>query len=268
MNDKNDITILSEKMSKVERWFLVVLLICFVDFTITTLLSGKNIASETDSSVNDEVSKTEYNVYFNQEEQTFRTDDGHKLGIIEYNGSLYMPIQEKGLFFDYDIVVDNEEQNIYVSEYEKPYILSFDTYTIKGDRFTSENLYNYDYTIFLNWDVWCPDCMILLDKLAESIDKLNELNIQIIGIPYINSDDNLYELSKEIDEIFVEKGISFENIVPTKDIENLIQTNLSNIPTIILADNKGRLLTKVEDVEINIQDLLINIHTFDICGDC
>ena len=235
-------------------------------FSLFFVFNGDE-AEENRGKVSDEKDEIkEYTVLFNGEEQTFRDPDGHRLKIIEQDGVLYLPVQEKGLFFDYDISIDGNE--IVVNDYEKPKMLNFDTYTTKGDRFTSESFYLYKYTFLLNWDTWCPDCMKLLDKLSENKDTLANMNIQVIGIPYVSKDTNTVELDKEIEKIMADKGFPFTNILTTTEIENLVQTNLTNIPTIIVVDSKGRILTKQSDVEIDVSNLLDNIHDFDICPVC
>lgn len=212
------------------------------------------------------LNEKEYIVVFNGEEQTFRDSEGHRLQVKEEDGVLYLPIQEKGLFFDYDIEV--QDNQIVINEYNKPSVLNFDTVTLKGNRFTSEFFYNYDYTLLLNWTTWCPDCDKLLNKLVENWEIIKELNIQVVGIPYVSSDRNILDVDKEVDKILNDKGLSFPNILSTTEIENLVQTNLTNIPTLIIVDNKGRILAKDSDVEIDLKSLLDNIHSFDICSEC
>ena len=250
---------------------IIIVILCLVFGFLCGMLVGYftlNMVKEKEEVVAEEpiVNDVKYSVIFNGEEQTFRDSDGHRVKVKEEDGVLYLPITEKGLFFDYDIKVEGNE--IIVSDYEKPSIVSFDTITLKGNRFTSESFYNYDYTLFLNWDTWCHDCMKLLEKMAENKEVFEKLNMQIIGVPYISADTNLFELDAEVEKIMNEKGISFVNILTTTEIENLVQTNLTNIPTIVIVDNKGRVLTKNTDVEIDLSALLENIHTFDICSSC
>lgn len=243
-------------MNKKILYVFVCLCLMFLSFIV-----GFNIKSE-------DVIKVDDNVYLNEEIQTFRTKDGHKLSVIEYDGNKYIPITDKGLFLGKSVEIRDKTINIEDYIIDEETIINIDTETIDGVHFSNENLYGYDYTLFLNWSVWCPDCDKLLNKLSENVDWFISNKVQIIGIPFEDFSEDEIDKVLDIKNKLKNKGLDFINIKLNTDLEDVFQSNIYNIPSVIVLDDKGRIKYRDDKVNILLDDLFNEIENISKCGDC
>ena len=147
-------------------------------------------------------------------------------------------------------------------------IINIDTETIDGVHFSNEDLYGYDYTLLLNWSVWCPDCDKLLDTIVTKLDWFEENNVQIVGIPFEDFSENEFEKVIEIKKKLEEKSLNIKNIKLNSDLEDVFQSNIYNIPSIIVLDDKGRIKYREDKVNILLEELFNEIENISKCGDC
>lgn len=239
---------------------ILYLFICLCLMTLSFLI-GFNLKSYN-------VLEVEDKVYVNEEIQTFRTKDGHKISVIEYKGNKYIPITDKGLFLGKSVEIEDEKISISNYDIDESLIINIDTETIDGVHFSNEDLYRYDYTLLLNWSVWCPDCDKLLDSISEKENWFEENNVQIIGIPYEDFTENEIDKIVDIKNKLNEKGLNFVNIKLNTDLEDVFQSNIYNIPSIIVLDNKGRIKYRDDKVNILLEELFNEIENIQKCGDC
>ena len=130
----------------------------------------------------------------------------------------------------------------------------------------NEDIYSNDFTLFLNWTTWCPDCKALLGNLSENIDKLKEENIQIIGLPIY---EGSFEDEKEkVNSILNEYNLDFVNLVCTDRMKEQLQSNIANIPSVILVDNRGKILYNNDKTNLLITDFLNDLENIDVCNEC
>ena len=243
-------------MKKKILYVFVCLCLMFLSFVI-----GFNIKSE-------DVIEVDDNVYLNEEIQTFRTKDGHKLSVIEYDGNKYIPITDKGLFLGKSVEIEDRNINIEDYKIDEEIIIDIDTETIDGIHFSNENLYGYDYTLLLNWSVWCPDCDKLLDSIVNKVDWFEENRVQLVGIPFEDFSEDEIDKVLDIKKKLKNKGLDFINIKLTTDLEDVFQSNIYNIPSVIVLDDKGRIKYRDDKVNILLEDLFNEINNISKCGDC
>lgn len=243
-------------MKKKILYVFVCLCLMFLSFVI-----GFNIKSE-------DVIEVDDNVYLNEEIQTFRTKDGHKLSVIEYDGNKYIPITDKGLFLGKSVEIEDRNINIEDYKIDEEIIIDIDTETIDGIHFSNENLYGYDYTLLLNWSIWCPDCDKLLDSIVNKVDWFEENRVQLVGIPFEDFSEDEIDKVLDIKNKLKNKGLDFINIKLTTDLEDVFQSNIYNIPSVIVLDDKGRIKYRDDKVNILLEDLFNEINNISKCGDC
>lgn len=243
-------------MKKKILYVFVCLCLMFLSFVI-----GFNIKSK-------DVIEVDDNVYLNDKIQTFRTKDGHKLSVIEYDGNKYIPITDKGLFLGKSVEIEDRNINIEDYKIDEEIIIDIDTETIDGIHFSNENLYGYDYTLLLNWSVWCPDCDKLLDSIVNKIDWFEENRVQLVGIPFEDFSEDEIDKVLDIKKKLKNKGLDFINIKLTTDLEDVFQSNIYNIPSVIVLDDKGRIKYRDDKVNILLEDLFNEINNISKCGDC
>lgn len=243
-------------MKKKILYVFVCLCLMFLSFLI-----GFNIKSK-------DVIELDDNVYLNEEIQTFRTKDGHKLSVIEYDGNKYIPITDKGLFLGKSVEIEDRNINIEDYKIDEEIIIDIDTETIDGIHFSNENLYGYDYTLLLNWSVWCPDCDKLLDSIVNKVDWFEENRVQLVGIPFEDFSEDGIDKVLDIKKKLKNKGLDFINIKLTTDLEDVFQSNIYNIPSVIVLDDKGRIKYRDDKVNILLEDLFNEINNISKCGDC
>ena len=208
---------------------------------------------------------TELYLEGSSEKYTFRDKSGHRVNVLtDKDGVLYLPINEDNLFLDYS--VDKTEDKIVLNRTDYDLFVDINTKTFDGAIFTNEDIYSNDFTLFLNWTTWCPDCKALLGNLSENIDKLKEENIQIIGLPIY---EGSFEDEKEkVNSILNEYNLDFVNLVCTDRMKEQLQSNIANIPSVILVDNRGKILYNNDKTNLLITDFLNDLENIDVCNEC
>lgn len=203
-------------------------------------------------------------VYLHGEIQTFRDSNGKKQGLIEKNGVLYVPIKDKGSFLNYRVEKD-EQGNILLSDVTDLNSVNIDTTTLNGNRFTNEDIYKNTKTVFINWASWCSDCKSLFESMNENkaeIDKLKQNGVEFVGVPI--DVDNIADINKIINE----NSVDFENILVDNDTRVVFQSNLTNIPSFVVVDNKGRIVGRQLELVTDSKKLLDWVNEIELCGDC
>ena len=207
-------------------------------------------------------------IEYNGEEYVIRDENGKKINIIEYNGRTYLPITEKGLFFGKDIEISDKIEIKDIEDYNDNFV-DINCNTVEMTSFTNDDISQYEYTIVFNWATWCPDCDKVLESLSSLLLELKENNIQFVGLLMDNSID-IKELRKKVYSKLDKYNISFVNIIPNKELENRLQSNVKYIPNFYVLDSKSRLVDNFSGENLNISELLNRVMKIkeDACGEC
>lgn len=205
---------------------------------------------------------SETDIYLEGEKYTFRTEDGHRLSAIEKNGTVYLPVISDYLFLDYNVEINDNRIELVKVEYSD--VVDLNTKTLKGALFTTENLLDYDLTIFFNWATWCPDCKEFLKNYSEYSELLKEQNIQFVGLP-ISDKDNVKE---DVDNILNKLNVEFINLVITEDMKKQLQSNVANFPSVIIVDSRGKIVYSNEGLNLLFETVFKDIETLDLCNQC
>lgn len=204
----------------------------------------------------------ETDIYLEGEKYTFRTEEGYRLSAIEKDGTVYLPIISDYLFLGYNVEIDDDKIELMKVDY--PDYVDFNTKTLEGVLFTTENLLGYELTVLFNWATWCPDCKEFLSNYMEYSDLLKEQNIQFVGLPISNSNN----VGQEVNSLLNELGIDFVNLVVTEDMKKQLQSNLLNIPSVVIVDSRGKIVYSNEDLNLLFETVFKDIESLDLCNEC
>lgn len=201
-------------------------------------------------------------VYLEGNKYTFRDSEGYRQEAIIKDDIIYLPLNEDSLFLDYS--VDKIDDSIILTEKIYPDYVDINTTTLDGILFTNENLFQYELTIFFNWTTWCPDCKAFISNLSSYQEQLIEQNIQFVGLPIVDG-----EIDKDkIHKILEENGVDFINLVVTEDMKEQLQSNIENIPSVVIVDNKGKIVYNNEELNLLFETVFKDIESLDLCGEC
>lgn len=215
-------------------------------------------------------------IILNDDIQIIRDIDGRRLSMLKIGDVYYLPISEQGLYLGYNVDLCEKEDKVEVNLkavglQEEPIQLDIDTIDIDGIRFTNEDIYSKNYTIFVNWASWCNDCKRFFKEYKEVKQEFEDNNINVIGVPIFDkSNENTYSLGIErVRETMIEFGLNdFKNIIVDKGLENQLQTNMQNIPCFVVVDKKGRIVMIEESEDIVLKDLIESVKGLETCGEC
>lgn len=204
----------------------------------------------------------EVDIYLEGEKYSFRDSEGYRQTAILKDNVVYLPLNEDSLFLDYS--VEKKDDSIILTEKHYPDYVDINTRTLDGHIFTNENLFDYELTIFFNWTDWCPDCKAFLGSFSEYQSKLEEENIQFVGLPIYNGEPNLEKINK----IMLDNGVDFDNLIVTADMKEQLQSNIENIPSVVIVDNKGKIVYDNEGLNLLFETVFEDIENLDLCGEC
>lgn len=201
-------------------------------------------------------------IYLEGEKYSFRDSQGHRQEAILVDNVVYLPLNEDSLFLDYS--VEKSDNSIILSEKVYPDYVDINTTTLDGVIFTNENLFDYELTVFFNWTTWCPDCKEFLKSFSEYEEQLKTENIQFIGLPISEGQPNI----EKIEKITNDNGVDFINLIVTEDMKEQLQSNIENIPSVVIVDNKGKIVYDNEGVNLLFETVFKDIESLDLCGEC
>ena len=199
----------------------------------------------------------EYKVFIEENEQTFRDSDGHKLYPLEYEGHIYLPVSEIGTYLNYKIV--NGDNNVYLYDVNNESDNLFDGLSVRdydGNLLTKEYFKQFRCNIILVWSSWCPSCI----NEIESIRKLgtyfsdNNMNLMSLAIDYDDiGEDKVRELTE---------GLDISHYLYKDDITNeRFIGNTKNIPKILILDSEGYLIKSIQ-TESGSEEILDLLNKF------
>lgn len=184
---------------------------------------------------------------------------------------------------DKDSIVENKNSNVFdkseglnqnnkeniedintKDKYSENVFVNISSKDLDGVLYSNDDIYMNDYTLFLVWADWCPDCEKVLEALSENKGYLKENNIEIVGLPIYSSDDKLDDILKKMQEY----DLNFRNLQTTPEIESFFFNNLDNIPAIFVVDSNGRLRLEDKTMFIQLDNILKDIGSLADCSEC
>lgn len=184
---------------------------------------------------------------------------------------------------DKDSIVENKNSNVFdkseglnqnnkeniedistKDKYSENVFVNISSKDLDGVLYSNDDIYMNDYTLFLVWADWCPDCEKVLETLSENKEYLKENNIEVVGLPIYSSNDKLDDILKKMQEY----DLNFRNLQTTPEIESFFFNNLDNIPAVFVVDSKGRLRLEDKTMFIQLDNILKDIVSLADCSEC
>ncbi len=127
--------------------------------------------------------------------------------------------------------------------------LNFQTTTLNGDAFTSDDIAENKLTIINVWATWCPPCVAELPHLQKINEAFQDEGVAVVGV----LQDGVTELGKRDDEaielanaLLTDADVQYPILLPDDALQhNLIRT-MQYFPTTFFLDREGNLIQRVE----------------------
>lgn len=120
------------------------------------------------------------------------------------------------------------------SENPKSSLKKFETTTLDGEKFTQDNLKDYDLTVVNVWSTGCGYCideMPALEKLKGQLPS----NVQIVTI-CIDGEESPDTAKK----VLAKQGLTAKTIVPSDSLNEGLLQYVSGTPTTVFFDKNGK----------------------------
>ena len=135
----------------------------------------------------------------------------------------------------------------------------FSATDISGGAVSNTSFSEYQMTMVNFWGTFCEPCiaeMPELQKLSQQLPK----GVQLVGIITDALDDEHITLAKDILD---EKGVTFSNWIPDKDLQEYINSNVTGVPMTLFIDSDGQIVGDImmgkADAEEYLRELSLRI---------
>lgn len=140
---------------------------------------------------------------------------------------------------------EKEEENVQAQTEDTEMTFSMDvmpefkTKDMMGNEITNEIFSQADLTVINFWGTYCGPCINEMAELAKWENSMPE-NVQLIGImiDVHSQESEEFELAEKIIE---ETGVSYENLMITKEFDKLLE-HLVGVPTTFFIDKDGNIV--------------------------
>ena len=117
---------------------------------------------------------------------------------------------------------------------QKASLNEFETTTLGGEKFTQDNLKDYDLTVVNVWSTTCGYCIEEMPALEQLKGKLPS-NVQLITV-CIDGDAS----PDTAKEILTKKGLTATTLVPSDSLNEGLLKYVSGTPTTVFFDKNGK----------------------------
>jgi hypothetical protein len=63
-------------------------------------------------------------------------------------------------------------------------------------------------------------------------------------------------------------NLDFKNLVVTEDMRKQLQSNIENVPSVIIVDYKGKIVYDNEDIDLLFDTVFEDMEELELCGEC
>ena len=116
-------------------------------------------------------------------------------------------------------------------------VIRFEATDLDGNPVRSEDIFSgHEVTMVNLWATWCHNCVNEMTELGEMAERLAEKNVAVVGI--------CTDADEELDacrEILKEHNVNYLNLMPVKDLEELLAWE-GSLPTSYFFGSDGTLL--------------------------
>ena len=120
---------------------------------------------------------------------------------------------------------------------EEGYEFIAETTDLDGNTVTSEELFSENEITMINcWGVWCPNCIVEMEELAQIHKRMQEKGCGILGLEWERTPtEETYQTAREMME---EWGTGYPNVLMPDELLNQVNA----FPTSIFVDREGVVL--------------------------
>lgn len=119
--------------------------------------------------------------------------------------------------------------------------IQFDSETTGGQKIDSGVFEDSKITMINIWATSCSACIKEMPDLQALYEEYKDQGVNIIGIVADASDSQRVQLAQKI---IKEKGVTFDNILPSDTLRTGLLKNVRAYPTTIFVDGKGNIVGK------------------------
>lgn len=121
----------------------------------------------------------------------------------------------------------------------------FETQTIFGEIYSSEDAAKSKVTAYNVWETTCPACLGEMGALEELSKKFPQEDFQLVGICDDLFDKNGGLKQSQLDKaqsLMSNAGTTFPHIIPTKEMTVFFESVIPGYPTTFFVDRNGTII--------------------------
>ena len=121
----------------------------------------------------------------------------------------------------------------------------YQTETLFGEKFTSQDAAKAKLTAYNVWETTCPACLGEMGALEELSHKYPPEEFQLVGV-CADLFDKYGELKqgqlKKAQSLMNDAGTTFPHIIPTQDMSRFFDSVIPGYPTTFFVDQNGKIV--------------------------
>lgn len=124
-------------------------------------------------------------------------------------------------------------------------LINFLSVDLNGDEIKGSQIKEKKVTMLTFWATFCGYCIQEMPDLEKLSNKYKGQDFQIIGIPVDLMDSNGQIIVEQLElaqEIAKKTGITYRNLLPTKELYEKVIGDIYTVPFTVLVDSKGQVL--------------------------
>ena len=124
-------------------------------------------------------------------------------------------------------------------------LINFSSMDLNGDKMSGLQIKDKKVTMLSFWTTFCGYCIQEMPDLEKLSNKYKGQDFQIIGIPVDLMDSNgkiIVEQLELAQEIAKKTGITYRNLLPTKELHEKVIGDIYTVPFTVFVDNKGEVI--------------------------
>ena len=121
----------------------------------------------------------------------------------------------------------------------------FDTQTIYEEKIDNNDIIGAKITAFNIWETTCPACLGEMGALEELSKKYPADEFRLVGVcadVYDRNGNLKSDQIKKAQKLMDDAGVSFTNIIPTKEMLAFFKSVIPGYPTTFFVDSSGHIL--------------------------
>lgn len=132
-----------------------------------------------------------------------------------------------------------------LEETEEPSLSNFKTIDMEGNTI-DQTLWSGKKVTMLNiWGTFCSPCIGEMPDLNEINEEYKEKDFQIVGLVIDTSAGDGNVIPSQVDvakDIIKQIGVTYQNILPSRDLNMAVLNGIIKLPTTIFLDENGNIL--------------------------